>query len=193
MNVKSIFFISLFLLSLFCLQAEAQYYDNSWDRLSNNVRKGSKFYDPAYPNLTLQTGLSRIHGEFIRAKACFGGRTGYILYGGAGRDFVFKAKNEDFIGEDAKKLCWHAGLGFYGGDLNGETATGEFAFMMDYSETPIVEGGALSLWLEGTWYFGGRGHFGAFGGIGYSWGNLKDEENPKFNFIFEVGLAYRFF
>ena len=169
-------------------------YSSGWDKLADGVRKGSHIYDPAYPNITFQAGLSRVHGEFLRAKACLGGRTGYILYGGIGRDYLFDAKNEDYIGNDAKTTCWHVGLGYYGGDLNGETATGEFAFMMDYAQTPLVKNGSLNLWLEGTWYFGLEGRLGAFGGIGYSMGDFSEEaEKPIFNFIFEIGIAYRIF
>lgn len=166
---------------------------SGWDNLSNAIKEGMKYDDPAYPNFTFQTGVSRVHGEFIRGKACLGGMTGYVLYGGIGRDWLFNPKNEKYIGTDAKKLGWHVGLGWYGGDLTGESATGEFALMMDYADTPLVEGGSLNLWLEGTWYFGAEGHFGAFGGLGYSWGNLDDEDHPKFNFIFEIGIAYRIF
>ena len=165
---------------------------NWMDRISNSVERRRHYYDPAYPNFTIQAGLSRVHGEFIRAKACLGGQTGYVLYGGVGRDWLFDAKNEKYIGPDAKKLGWHVGLGYYGGDLNGETATGEFALMMDYAETPMVDNGSLNLWLEGTWYFGADGHFGAFGGLGASGGNLKNDK-LTWNFIFEIGLAYRFY
>ena len=160
--------------------------------LQRSVERGRTRYDPAYSNLTLQAGVSRVHGEFIRAKACLGGQTGYVLYGGVGRDWLFDAKNEKFLGPDTKKLGWHAGLGYYGGDLNGETATGEFALLMDYAETPMVDNGSLNLWLEGTWYFGADGHFGAFGGLGVSGGNLKNDK-LTWNFIFEIGLAYRFY
>ena len=160
--------------------------------LQRSVERGRTRYDPAYSNLTLQAGVSRVHGEFIRAKACLGGQTGYVLYGGIGRDWLFDAKNENFLGPDAKKLGWHAGLGYYGGDLNGETATGEFALLLDYAETPMVDNGSLNLWLEGTWYFGADGHFGAFGGLGASGGNLKNDK-LTWNFIFEIGLAYRFY
>ena len=164
----------------------------SWDKLDSSVREGAKRYDPAYSNITFQAGLSRVHGEFLRAKACLGGQTGVVLYGGIGRDWLFTPNNDDYIGPDAKTLAWHVGLGYYGGDLNGETTTGEFAFLMDYSETPLVDNGALNMWLEGTWYFGADGHFGAFAGIGASGGRIKCDDF-KFNFIFEVGLAYRFF
>ena len=168
--------------------------DYNWfDDVGRSVEKGRHRYDPAYSNLTFQTGISRVHGEFIRAKACLGGQTGYVLYGGVGRDWLFDAKNEKFLGPDAKKMGWHVGLGYYGGNLDGETATGEFAFMMDYSETPMVNNGSLNLWLEGTWYFGADGHLGAFGGLGYSIGNFKKGEKQKYNFIFEIGLAYRFY
>ena len=167
-------------------------YTNWMDRISNSVERGRHRYDPAYSNITFQVGLSRVHGEFIRAKACLGGQTGFIVYGGIGHDWIFNPQNEKFIGPDANKLAWHAGLGFYGGDLNGVTATGEFALMIDYAQTPMVENGSLNLLLEGTWYFGASGHFGAFGGLGFSLGDFK-KEKPKANFIFEVGLAYRFY
>lgn len=162
------------------------------DNLGRAVEKGRHIYDPAYPNFTFQAGLSRVHGEFIRGKACLGGRTGYVLYGGIGRDWIFNPGNSDYIGPNAKSLAWHAGLGYYGGDLNGMTATGEFAILMDYAQTPLVDNGSLNFWLEGTWYFGAKGHLGAFGGFGFSLGDLKDEK-PTGNFIFEIGLSYRLY
>lgn len=186
------FCIMLVMMVLPSLTLSAQ--ESNWfDGIGRSVERGRHRYDPAYSNLTAQVGLSRVHGEFIRAKACLGGQTGYVLYGGVGRDWLFDAKNEKYLGPNAKKLGWHAGLGYYGGDLNGETATGEFSLMMDYAETPMVNNGSLNLWLEGTWYFGVGGHLGAFGGLGYSIGNFKKEEKQKYNFIFEIGLAYRFY
>lgn len=171
---------------------------SSWDKLIDNVGRGTQFYDPAYPNFTLQAGVSRVHGEFIRGKACLGGRTGFVLYGGIGQDFLFDAKNEKYIGHDAKKMAWHVGLGMYGGDLDGINATGEFAFLIDYAETPLVRNGSVNMWLEGTWYFGANGHFGAFAGIGCSIGDIKKENQEEkkkqvYNFIWEIGLAYRLF
>ena len=160
--------------------------------LFQSVEIGRRIPDPAYSNFTIQAGLSRVHGEFIRAKACLGGRVGYVLYGGVGHDWIFKAKNEKFKGDDAKKLAWHAGMGVYGGDLNGETTTGEIALLLDYADTPMVDNGSLNLWLEGTWYFGANGHFGAFAGLGVSGGNLKNDK-LTWNFIFDIGLAYRFY
>ena len=180
------------LLMMVLLSSTVNAQTNWTDEIHRSVEKKRHYYDPAYPNFTFQAGLSRVHGEFVRAKACLGGQTGYVLYGGVGRDWLFNVKNEKFIGPDAKKLGWHAGLGYYGGDLNGETATGEFALMMDYAETPMVDNGSLNLWLEGTWYFGANGHFGAFGGLGVSGGNLKNDK-LTWNFIFEIGLAYRFY
>ena len=148
--------------------------------------------DPAYSNITVQAGLSRVHGEFLRLRANLGGQTGFVVYGGIGRDWIFKAKNEDYLGNDPKKMTWHAGLGYYGGDLNGETATGEFALLVDYAESPMAKGGTVNAMLEGTWYFGNNGHFGAFAGIGGSFYDLKSEKT-KAAFIFNIGLAYRFF
>lgn len=202
--MKRIYFLLTVFISCVVIPIQAQDVDEiigisatrAWgetmENVGRNIKNGTQYYDPAYPNFTFQAGMSRVHGEFIRGKACLGGRTGYVLYGGVGRDWIFNPRNSDYIGPDAKSLAWHAGMGFYGGDLNGETATGEFALLLDYSETPMVNNGSLNFWIEGTWYFGARGHFGAFGGLGFSIGNFKDDK-PKANFIFEIGLAYRLF
>lgn len=164
----------------------------NWDRMMNNVKKGTSIYDPAYPNLTLQAGVSNVYGEYLRAKACLGGRTCYVLYGGVGHDWFFNPKNPDFMGEDAKKVAWHVGTGVCGGDLNGETKAGEFAFLIDYAKTALVENGSLNVMLQGSWYYCNDGHFGSYAGIGCSMGNFKGDK-PKFHFIFEVGFAYRIF
>lgn len=103
------FFKVLLMMLFVSLTTNAQ--GNWFDDIGRSVERGRHRYDPAYSNLTLQTGVSRVHGEFIRAKACLGGQTGYVVYGGVGRDWLFDAKNEKFLGPDAKKLGWHAGLG----------------------------------------------------------------------------------
>lgn len=76
--------------------------------------------------------------------------------------------------------------------MYGGSEEGEFAFLMDYAETPLIKNGSINMWLEGTWYFGANGHIGIYGGIGASGGNLK-KKKPEWNFIFEMGLAFRFF
>ena len=157
------------------------------DDIGQAVGQGIHVPDPAYPNFTIQAGMSRVHGEFIRGKACLGGVGGFVLYGGVGRDWIFNPGNSDYIGPDAKSLAWHAGLGYYFGGDNGE-----FNLLMDYSQTPLVSNGSLNFLLDGTWYFGVNGHLGAFGGLGFSLGNMK-AKNPTANFIFEIGLAYRLY
>ena len=94
-------FFKILLMMLFVsLTTNAQ--GNWFDDIGRSVERGRHRYDPAYSNLTLQTGVSTVHGEFIRAKACLGGQTGYVVYGGVGRDWLFDAKNEKFLGPDAK-------------------------------------------------------------------------------------------
>jgi len=165
----------------------AQALTERMDDIGNAANKGLKIPDPSYPNITVQVGMSRVHGEFIRGKACLGGAGGFVLYGGVGRDWIFNPKNSDYIGPDAKSLAWHAGAGYYFGGDNGE-----FNITMDYARTPMVENGSLNFLIDGTWYFGVNNHLGAFGGLGFSLGNFKAEK-PKVNFIFEIGLAYRLF
>lgn len=168
-------------------------YDPWAERLTETVRRGSTIYDPGYPNATFQLGISNVYGEFFRAKGCFGGRMGFVVYGGIGHDWIFKPKNEDFIGpKPRKKISWHAGLGMYGGALDGVSRDGEFQLLIDYAETALVDNGSVNIKLEGSWYFGNDGRFGAFAGIGASAGNLK-QHDPTWHFIFDVGLAYRFF
>lgn len=57
-----------------------------------------------------------------------------VLYGGFGRDWIFNPHNEKHKRRDGKRLAWHTGMGMYGGDLNGTTAIGEFALLIDYPE-----------------------------------------------------------
>lgn len=125
----------LLTISIIAVSVYSQTYDYGFNKLTDAVKEGSHYYDPAYNNITFQIGSSNVHGEYIRAKACLGGMTGYILYGGIGMSRFFKAKNPDFIGPaPKKKMAWHAGLGIYGGSEEGE-----FALLMDYAETPLIE------------------------------------------------------
>ena len=165
----------------------AQAMTERMDDIGNAVKKGLSIPDPSYPNFTVQAGISRVHGEFIRGKACLGGAGGFVLYGGVGRDWIFNPKNHEYIGPEGKSFIWHAGMGYYFGGDNGE-----FNLMMDYAQTPMVVNGSLNFLLDGTWYFGVNNHLGAFGGLGFSLGNFKAEK-PTVNFIFEIGLAYRLF
>lgn len=165
----------------------AQAMTERMDDIGRAVEDARHIPDPSYPNFTVQAGMSRVHGEFIRGKACLGGAGGFVLYGGVGRDWIFNPRNYDYIRPGGKSLAWHAGMGYYfGGD------DGEFNMMMDYAQTPMVENGSLNFLLDGTWYFGVNNHLGAFGGLGFSLGNFK-AKNPTVNFIFEIGLAYRLF
>ena len=165
----------------------AQAMTEKMDDIGRAAEKGSHIPDPSYPNFTVQAGISRVHGEFIRGKFCLGGAGGFVLYGGVGRDWIFNPKNYEYIGPDGKRLAWHAGAAYYFGGDNGE-----FNLMADYAQTPMVENGSLNILLDGTWYFGVNNHLGAFGGIGFSLGDFK-RKKPVVNFIFEIGLAYRLF
>lgn len=163
----------------------AQAMTEKLDDIGRAAKEGFRIPDPSYPNFTVQAGMSRVHGEFIRGKACLGGASGFVLYGGIGRDWIFNPGNDDYIKPDGKSLAWHAGMGYYFGGDNGE-----FNLLMDYAQTPMVSNGSLNFLLDGTWYFGVNGHLGAFGGLGFSLGDFK-RKKPIINFIFEVGIAYR--
>lgn len=137
----------------------------------------SMAYWPAagYPNLTLNLGASHLFGEFARLKACLGGAGGFILYGGVGKDWIFK-------GENHEKLSWHCGLGYYGSW--GYDSEHEFDMGITFSETPVCPGYALSLDLSYSYFFGDTTRFGLIGGAGIGVGRIKD--------IFEMQTQDRF-
>ena len=157
--------------------------------LADFFTSGVNHPDDCYPNFTMKAGVSNVYGEFFQAKGCFGRASGLYIYGGIGRDFIFKAKDPDYLGDDAKKkMTWHAGLGFYRAFTDAE-----IVFSIDYADTPIAPNNALNFWIGGSWYFANDSHFGAFGGIGACFGNFKNGETIETKFGFEVGIAYRLF
>ena len=52
-----------------------------------------------YPNIQFQVGASHIYAEFARLKFMIGGGAGFglALYGGIGKEFIFKIKNENML------------------------------------------------------------------------------------------------
>ncbi len=138
-----------------------------------------------YPNLSFNIGASRVYGEFARLKTCLGGAGGYTLYGGVGKDWLFKGANSD-------KLSWHVGVGYYG--VFGYNQNQEFDWGVTISETPVCEGYALDMDLVYTYYFSRSKRFGFFVGAGFGGGNLEGSTDDfEFLWDIQVGLSVKLF
>ncbi|MCM1079856.1 MAG: hypothetical protein NC344_09155 [Bacteroidales bacterium] len=140
-----------------------------------------------YPYLALDLGMSRMYGEFARLHICLGGDVGFMLYGGVGKDWIFNGDNKD-------KMSWHAGVGYYG--VLGSYEEQQFNFGVSYSETAVIEGGALNFDLGYRYFFGKSQRFGLFGGAGFGVGNVNEcfesrSENEKFpgKFVWDIQLG----
>lgn len=127
---------------------------------------GGMSYDAdGYPNVQLCVGLSRYFGEFARLKGQFGGASGFILYGGVGKDWLFDLRNKD-------RLSWHAGMGYYiTADYKDQS---DFSLGISYAETPVVAGGAVGVDLDYSYFFGRTKRFGFFVGGSAGVGEVRE-------------------
>ena len=166
-----------------------------YSNIGNQIGRYTGYEAEGYPNLQLQGGFSRAYGEFARLKWCLGGRTGYVLQGGVGKDFFFNMRNSD-------RVSWHAGMGYY----ISEEGCFDTTFGLNYAETPVTEGGSLNFDLYYTYFFNrGRfcmcrqryGHdrwpFGIFFGGSLGIGNLSNLDNDgkcKFVWDLQIGITY---
>lgn len=150
-----------------------------------------------YPNVEARVAISRAYGEYFDLRCHLGGATGYLLYGGIGKDWLFNGDNKE-------KLAWHVGIGTYFAiDDNNTVAWG-----LSISETPVVENYAMMCDINYDYFWGKNKTFGVFGGLGLGAGHLKDgyfgfqEEEfghrlgyEKIVFVWDiqVGIAVRLF
>lgn len=116
-----------------------------------------------YPYLGLDLGISRMYGEFARLHCCLGGNYGLQFYGGIGKDWVFNGENKD-------KMLWHAGMGWYG--VFGDDENHQLNLGIAFSETAVIEGGAMSFDIGYRCFLGETKRFGIFGGTGFGYGNI---------------------
>ncbi|MBR6339685.1 MAG: hypothetical protein IKR63_06135 [Alloprevotella sp.] len=159
--------------------------DNVKGAFERAVDNGKGFRIAGYPYLSTTFGVSRMYGEFARVKVCFGSYAGYMMYGGVGKDWVFKGKNKE-------QLAWHAGCGYYvSPDGDGEH---EVTMGVCYSQNPICEGGSINFDLGYTYFIPAlKNRLGIFAGAGFGIGNLKyafDNDNHfDGKFLWDVGIG----
>ena len=139
-----------------------------------------------YPNLQLQAGASRLYGEFARLKFCGGGEGGLAVYGGIGKDYLFKGQYDD-------RLLWHAAIGYYSAlDENSD-----FTFCISYAQTSQLEDKVMGLDCTFSYYFGDSTRFGVFlgGGMGitspFGYFAGKDTVSTELTWDVNVGIAVK--
>lgn len=168
---------------------------NGVGKIAEGMREMTKNSVPiaGYPYLGLDLGLSRMYGEFARLHCCLGGDSGFRIYGGVGKDWVFDGDNKD-------KMSWHAGLGYY--MALGDDDNQEFDFGITASETAAMQGGAITCDFGYRYFFGRTKRFGVLGSAGFGCGNFfdtmksdtdVDKEEGKFIWDVSVGICVKMF
>ena len=134
-----------------------------------------------------------MYAEFARLKLMIGGGAGFgmALYGGVGKEFIFKVKNENMLDYyvDKKRLPWHAGLGVFIITDSYDNSS-DLTIGATFTESPAVTNYAIMLDFTWSKYFGSSRRFGFFVGAGFGPGNTKRKE-PEWMWDVNVGLAIK--
>lgn len=102
-----------------------------------------------YPNLQVRGGISVAYGEFVGLQAELGGKGGWILGGGIGKDYI----------RDSDSLSWYIDLGMYMGDEDNLFVMG-FIFGKSILDTPNWTSGKIhSRFLLGSGMYLGWEHY----------------------------------
>lgn len=141
--------------------------------------------------MRIQGGVSRAWGEFGRIKFEFGSddNHGGTIFGGLGKDVVWKMDNKD-------KLLWHAGLGLFFGD---DEQVNNLTISFIYGETSIKENKALILDATYLLSFGPQRRFSLLAGAGFGLGNFNEDVKDYFYdhryFLWDItgGISIRLF
>lgn len=138
-----------------------------------------------YPNVGIEMGISRFFGEFARFSLAAGKMSGFHLFGGIGKNWIF-----DFVNDE--KLAWHVGMGTYISWGGWASEANNQAIKLDLSigETPIVINKALHCGMNYEYYFGEKTIFGIFGGLGFTLGNFKAKK-PVYDWDFQIGIGIK--
>lgn len=143
--------------------------------------------------LLLRGAFGRAWGTFGRVEGRFGSSVALAVYGGLGKDLVWKLDNKD-------KLSWHAGLGVvFALDEDVQNCASDINVGLTYGETPAYENKALLLELGFDHFFGKSRRFGLFGSAGFGLGNFNEDIKDWFfdnrHYVWDVtaGIAIRLF
>ena len=142
------------------------------------MRAGMGLGADGVPFLSVDLGMSVYYGEYARVNFATPGMTGFMIFGGIGKDWIFNWKNSD-------KLLWHAGLGML---LNIEAS--HFHLGMAFGENPLCYNYGLLCEFVYHQVFGDYRPFGFVLGAGVGPGNFKAKD-PDLVWDVQVGFAVK--
>ena len=154
---------------------------NSFDKMESNVDKYKTVMVDGVPFLALQCGASICQGEFGRLRANFPGATGFTLFGGVGKEFIFNRDYKD-------KLTWHAGLGYY---VATDRTYCVNLDIMAVKSASISDVGILAE-VEFNYFLPRCPRIGFFSGLGVGLGELRSNDYKKL-WEFNLGVAFKLF
>lgn len=148
------------------------------DGWSDIMRRGQGIDVEGVPFLSMDLGMSVFYGEFVRANFATAGMTGFLFYGGVGKDWVFNKRNSD-------KFLWHAGIGML---LNFDTS--HFHLGLVFGENPVCYNYGLLCEFVYHQFFGDTKRFGFVLGAGVGPGNFKAKD-PDLVWDVQLGFAVK--
>lgn len=141
------------------------------------------------PYIGVFGGMSHAYGEFGRLRFCFPGMSGFDLFGGVGKEYLFNSDWKD-------RMTWHVGLGYYFTDAvitgNYYDSLNILSIDLVVGRTPLCEDVAIMAQFEWDHFFGEAKRFGVFGAVGFGFGEL-DRDEPKILWDVSLGVAVKLY
>ncbi len=141
------------------------------------------------PYFGVEVGYSHFCSNFVRARAALGGAGGFLLYGGIGKEGIFKKGGPD-------QLYWHVGMGSY---MTDDENTMEFGFT--FGTNPMCNNTSWEPDINGGWgfvmdarygYFFPYTRFGITAGAGIGVG-FPESGQAKLLGEYQIGLVIKLF
>ncbi len=141
------------------------------------------------PYFGVEVGYSHFCSNFVRARAALGGVGGFLLYGGLGKEGVFKKQTDGDV-------YWHVGMGAYTTDGENTIEAG-----ITFGTNPMCNNTPWDADINGGWgfvmdarygYFFPDTRFGLTAGAGIGVG-FPESGQAKLLLEYQVGLVVKLF
>ncbi len=143
-----------------------------------------------YPYLGIEVGYSRFCSYFVRPRLALGESAGFLLYGGLGKEDIFKKEGA------SEDVYWHVGLGTYFTDEINTIETGFTFGTNPMCNNTIYDADIYSGWgflMDARYSFtipDTRWSLYAGAGIGVGW---PERGEAKLLLDFQLGLSVKLF
>lgn len=141
------------------------------------------------PYFGVEVGYSHFCSNFVRARAALGEAGGFLLYGGLGKEGVFRKQTDGDV-------YWHVGMGTYMTDGENTIETG-----ITFGTNPMCNNTPWDADINGGWGFVMDGRYGYFfpdtrfgltAGAGIGVG-FPESGQAKLLLEYQVGLVVKLF